>query len=53
MLNKNNLKKELEQVLNMQLPGGDDFHKEAEIKKKNKKVATGLSDAINKFVKRF
>ena len=51
MLNKSNLSKELEQVLNMQLPGGDDFNKEKEIKKKNKKVAKSFANAIDKFVK--
>ena len=50
-LKKSNLAKELEAALNSSLPGGDDFNKEKEIRKKNKKIAKAMADAIDKFVK--
>ena len=50
-LKKSSLAKELEAALNSSLPGGDDFNKEKEIRKKNKKIAKMMADAINKFVK--
>ena len=49
MLNKSSLAKELESVLNQDLPS--DLQKAAKIKKKNKKIAKGFANAIDKFVK--
>ncbi len=48
-LNKSSLAKELESVLNQDLP--TDLQKAAKIKKKNKKIAKGMANAIDKFVK--
>tara|TARA_B100000945_G_C19954496_1_gene400106 strand:+ start:47 stop:382 length:336 start_codon:yes stop_codon:yes gene_type:complete len=50
-VNKSSLASDLEKALNSSLPGGDDFEKEADIKKKNKKIAKMMADAIDKFVK--
>ncbi len=48
-LKKSSLAKELEQVLNQDLPS--DLHEASKIKKKNKKEGKGMADAIDKFVK--
>ena len=48
-LNKSSLAKDLESVLNQDLP--TDLKELAKIKKKNKKEAKGFADAIDKFVK--
>jgi len=49
MLNKNSLAKELESVLNQDLP--TDLNEVKKIKSKNKKEAKGFANAIDKFVK--
>jgi hypothetical protein len=49
MLKKSALAKDLEAVLNQDLP--TDLNEAAKIKKKNKKIAKGMADAIDKFVK--
>ena len=49
MLKKSALAKDLESVLNQDLP--TDLEKAEKIKKKNKKIAKGMADAIDKFVK--
>ena len=49
MLKKSALAKDLEKVLNQDLPS--DIHEAAKIKKKNKKEGKGMADAIDKFVK--
>ena len=49
-LNKSSLAKGLESALNMDLPK-DDFEKESGIRKKNKKIAKAMANAIDKFVK--
>ena len=48
-LKKSGLAKELEAVLNQDLP--TDLEKADKIKKKNKKQGKGMADAIDKFVK--
>ena len=50
-VDKSKLAKDLEAALNSSLPGGDDFEKEDEIKKKNKKIAKMMADSIDKFLK--
>jgi hypothetical protein len=49
MLNKSNLAKELESVLNQDLP--TDLNLAKKIKDKNKRTAKGMANAIEKFVK--
>jgi hypothetical protein len=53
MLNKNNLAKDIENVLNEPLKkdGQDDLHANSDIKKQNKKMAKGIADAIDKYIK--
>ena len=53
MLNKNNLAKDIENVSNEPLKkdGQDDLHANSDIKKQNKKMAKGIADAIDKYIK--
>jgi hypothetical protein len=48
-LNKSNLAKELESVLNQDIP--TDLNEVKKIKNKNKRTAKGMSDAIDRFLK--
>jgi hypothetical protein len=50
-VDKSKLAKDLEAALNSSLPGGDDFPDDADIRKKNKKIAGMMATAIDKFVK--
>jgi hypothetical protein len=51
MLDKSKLAKGIEDAYNSTLPGGDDFNKDADIKKKNKKIGKMMSDGIDDFLK--
>ena len=50
MLNKNSLAQEIEKVLNDQVPDRDVEQLKA-IEKRNKKIAKGISSAIDKYIK--
>ena len=50
MLNKSSLARDLEKILNSSLPK-DKMNKDSDIKKKNKKQAKGIADAIDKYLK--
>ena len=52
-LNKSALASGIEKAYNSVLPGGDDFNKDADIKKKNKKLGKMMADGIDKFLNRF
>jgi len=49
MLNKSNLAKDIETVLNEPLK--DDLFADGDIKQQNKKMAKGIADAIDKYIK--
>jgi hypothetical protein len=49
MLNKSNLAKDIEAVLNEPLK--DDLFADGDIKKQNKKMAKGIADAIDVYIK--
>ncbi len=50
MLNKRSLQADIEKVLNDQVPDKD-VEKLKEIEKRNKKLAKGISDAVDKYIK--
>ena len=50
MLNKRSLAADIEKVLNDQVPDKD-VEKLKEIEKRNKKLAKGISDAVDKYIK--
>ena len=50
MLNKKGLAADIEKILNDQVPDKD-VEKLKEIEKRNKKLAKGISDAIDKYIK--
>ena len=50
MLNKRSLATDIEKVLNDQVPDKD-VEKLKEIEKRNKKLAKGISDAVDKYIK--
>ena len=56
-LDKPGLASGIEKAYNSVLPGGDDFNKDADIKKKNKKFKVMLNfsteDALRSFINRF
>ena len=49
MLNKSNLAKDIEAVLNEPLK--DDLFSDSDIRKQNKKTAKGIADAVDKYIK--
>ena len=51
MLNKSSLAKDLEKLLNDQVPNKD-VEKLKEIEKRNKKLAKGIADAVDKYIKK-
>jgi 1,6-anhydro-N-acetylmuramate kinase len=50
MLNKTNLAKDLEKLLNDQVPNKD-VEKLKDIEKRNKVLAKGIADAVDKYIK--